>query len=763
MSKTIFFYLISLLKYSPILLIIVSLPKVKMDFSEISFTLKCSYDEGGKNWPKIIGDSFNDPSKVTINGVEPEKLNANWYDVRKGENKIVLTYNRIIDSYENMFTGIETVKLEEITSLKFNTEKPKSMKNMFYGTILKKITFEEIDTSLVTDMSHLFENCGQLEEIDISKFNMASVTDINSMFFNCVKLAKIDTRNFETSKVNNISNLFESCESITELDLSNFDTANVVDMNSTFRFCINIKVIDVRSFDTSQVTNMYDMFAYCYELVYLNVSSFNTQNVKVFQGMFFRLNNIKYLDVSKFNYGTFLTHCGDDYDHKVCRFHLTFAYSANLFCLNFKTIYFENRLYDRTFEADNGDMKFCADKENINVDKLNWIKERINCEDQCFKDMSKKFDISRNAYVDTCDSQKFDFNDLCWDNCPYDYYRIFTDRRTCQKEAPGENYYLYADYNIYYKCYSSCKNCDKQGTVTNHNCNECLDGFSFISKENDKYSVENNCYENCENLYYFNEDHQHFCVETCPSGYKLIKEKKKCIDSCTNDNKYKKEYNNECIETCPEGTVDINNKCQPCYETCKSCSEIGTKDNHKCDECKDNFNKLIKNSNNCYENCADFYFFDDTGYNCKPKDECPDKYKLIDGTNKFIKYCKDDDMFESTFEYNGGCYKSCKDNSYYTIGEQNFCKCEVNTTCKDCTLLAIENNLCSTCNDGYYPKKEEKDAQLKNCYNTDSKPTNYILISEQYYERCYSSCKTCSEIGNEQEHKCTECKDNNYE
>ena len=45
MSKTIFSYLISLLKYSPILLIIVSLPKVKMDFSEISFTLKCSYDE----------------------------------------------------------------------------------------------------------------------------------------------------------------------------------------------------------------------------------------------------------------------------------------------------------------------------------------------------------------------------------------------------------------------------------------------------------------------------------------------------------------------------------------------------------------------------------------------------------------------------------------------------------------------------------------------------------------------------------------------
>ena len=32
----------------------------------------CSYDEDGKNWPKIIGDSFNDISKVIINEKERE-------------------------------------------------------------------------------------------------------------------------------------------------------------------------------------------------------------------------------------------------------------------------------------------------------------------------------------------------------------------------------------------------------------------------------------------------------------------------------------------------------------------------------------------------------------------------------------------------------------------------------------------------------------------------------------------------------------------
>ena len=38
-----------------------------------------------------------------------------------------------------------------------------------------------------------------------------------------------------------------------------------------------------------------------------------------------------------------------------------------------------------------------------------------------------------------------------------------------------------------------------------------------------------------------------------------------------------------------------------------------------------------------------------------------------------------------------------------------------NTTCKDCTLLAIENNLCSRCeaSKGFYPKLEEKNALMK--------------------------------------------------
>ena len=762
MSKTrnnFFLLFISFLKYSIILFILTSLPKVK-SISEISFTVKCIRGNDDDDWPKIIADSFNDPSKIRINGVEPEKINYNWYDIKYGYSTIVLTYNRDIDSYENMFKGISNL-LVEITLLNFNTQKPKSMKNMFYGTNFEKITFENIDTSAVTDMSHLFENCYQLKEIDISKFNTAAVTDMNSMFFHCQKLEKIDTRNFDTSKVTNMSHLFEECKILKEIDLSNFNTASVTDMNSTFRYCEKLKVIDARSFDTSKVTNMYDMFGYCYDLVYINLSSFNTQSVKVMQGIFIRCNNLKYLDISNFDYTTFLNACpAHDSNYDWCKFHYTFAYSGQLFCLNFKTFYFEDRVSDFTFEEHNNGMKFCVDEANIKATGFNWIKN--SCDDQCFKDMAKKFDISKNAYVDVCESQKFDYTDLCWDDCPYNYYRIFNDRRTCSREKPGENFFLDSNNNIYYQCYSSCKTCNTRGTNANHNCQQCVDGFSFINTAQDKYAVTNNCYEDCNKIYYFNDNHEYFCVETCPTGFKLISEKNKCIDLCTNDDTYKNEYDNKCVKNCPEGTVNKNNICQPCYDSCKSCSAIGDENDHKCNICKDGFSKLI-NNNNCYENCEHYYYFDDRGkYKCLNEDKCPEDYKLINTKKKCIKYCKDDNIFNFKFEYNGGCYESCLKGDYKK-DEQDICKCETNTTCKDCTLLAIQNKLCSTCNDGYYPIKEERNEQFMNCYDSSTIPSNYILISGQYYEKCYDSCKSCSAVGDKNDHKCNECKDDTYD
>ena len=820
-KSTLFLNLVTLLKYLTILLCLISLPKIKSS-SELIFKLKYVKINNNEEWPKILedeNDKFKNPSSYKINGVQPsENKYSNAYcNIDNGqETTVTLTFNEKIDSYEKMFYGVSN-GLQEITIISFKTEKPISMRKMFCGTNFQKIIFQDIDTSLVENMDNMFENCYQLKEVDLSKFNTASLKTMNSTFLNCVLLEKIDLSNFDTSKVTNMDHLFNNCKKLqqinlsnfntaslksmnctfcncegvkdidlssfdtssvtnmdhlfhncTELlqiDLSNFNTASVTTMNCTFRHCHKIKVIDPRSFDTSKVTNMYDIFGYCYDLVYINLSSFDTKSVKIMQGMFIQCKTLKYIDVSHFNYDALLSACpSNDFDHTWCKFHFTFGYCEKLTCLNFKTIKIEEKFYDRTMEGSNDNVKYCFEKSKVTANY--FIEKQSVCEEQCFKDMSsKKFDVKDNKYVETCDDSEFDFNDLCWEDCPYHYYRIYTTRRTCSKTKPGENFFYDTNDNIYYQCYSSCKTCIGRGDGSTHKCQECVSGYSFIDSGKDKYAVANNCYEDCNKLYYFKPNHEYFCEESCLSGYKLISEKKKCIDSCLNDVTYINEYGNTCVIDCPKGTVNINNKCQPCYETCGACRDIGNANDHKCDECKDNTYDKLNNDNNCYKICENYYYFNNTGYHCLDKKECPKNYKLIKNTNRCIDECKFDSIYKSIYEYNGECYKSCSTFGTYTENTIDYCYCMSNTTCKDCTLLAIENNLCSRCeaSKGFYPKLEEKNALMKNCYDSQTKPTNYILINNEFYQSCYESCGTCTLIGDSKNHQCDTCINSTYD
>ena len=193
-----------------------------------------------------------------------------------------------------------------------------------------------------------------------------------------------------------------------------------------------------------------------------------------------------------------------------------------------------------------------------------------------------------------------------------------------------------------------------------------------------------------------------------------------------------------------------------CYVSCKTCIALGDANTHNCDECKEGYSKLITGNNNCYEDCTHYYYFNDAGeYICLTENKCPPDYKLIDNTNKCIKFCKDDTKFNSIYEYNGKCYASCQNDNYYTLSDQKICKCKDNNACRDCPSENNPNNLCSICNDGFYPIKDESTNVLKNCYNTA--PSSYFL-KDNMYEACYESCETCTEKGIEGDHKCITCK-----
>ena len=70
--------------------------------------------------------------------------------------------------------------------------------------------------------------------------------------------------------------------------------------------------------------------------------------------------------------------------------------------------------------------------------------------------------------------------------------------KKCSDILP-ENYYLDKGDNIYKECFQSCKKCHQSGTETNHNCDECKNGYTFLGESSiDKH----NCLTTC-GIYYF--------------------------------------------------------------------------------------------------------------------------------------------------------------------------------------------------------------------------------------------------------------------
>ena len=93
--------------------------------------------------------------------------------------------------------------------------------------------------------------------------------------------------------------------------------------------------------------------------------------------------------------------------------------------------------------------------------------------------------------------------------CESGSYKKEDDGDNCYNETP-EGYYFYSDGNIYKKCFSSCKKCNQGKTETKHNCEECIEGKSFITDE----GYETNCYSICkgkENRYYFDNYNTYQC------------------------------------------------------------------------------------------------------------------------------------------------------------------------------------------------------------------------------------------------------------
>ena len=90
-------------------------------------------------------------------------------------------------------------------------------------------------------MGWMFNNCHKLKkEIKgINKFNTNQVTNMAAMFQECNELEYLDLSNLNTKKVNNMEYMFNKCYKLKYLNLLNFSLSNECLTTNIFKYIKN--------------------------------------------------------------------------------------------------------------------------------------------------------------------------------------------------------------------------------------------------------------------------------------------------------------------------------------------------------------------------------------------------------------------------------------------------------------------------------------------------------------------------------------------
>ena len=522
----------------------------------------------------IFKISNNNTITITISGNGQQKILSDEYQGQL-PNEIIINGDAI--NYSNNIINIDGEK--EII-LKWTENELEDMSYMFSScSSIKFIDLSNIDTSKVTDMNHIFSRCTQLTSLNIEGFNTTKVNSMHGMFHYCDSLKSLDISNFDTSSVTTMRSMFSECVNLESLEL-NFDTSQVKTMSYMFNNCPKLKEINISSFDTSSVTSIDYMFTNCQSLISLNLNNFDLSSVNSMNNMFEKCQNLISLELKNISLPNDVSYSnifqGINNGLTVCIdkenifFQLLSSYQNNCSCyLNpeHKLIIDSNECIEDCskagiyiYEYNN----FCYQSCPANT---RYFSENNSCIDILCKnnfynyEQTECIDTIPEGYylndtnlhtIDKCNiecgncSLESNKNNLCIScNINNNYYPKYNDILNINSfikcyNGQQEGYFL--DYDIYMPCYNSCKYCTDNGNINNHQCISCKSGFNFIDLENDT-----NCYEICENYYYFDSDNNYHCTteKKCPDNYNiLIKDKNKCEYDPSIVITYKNEYTN---------------------------------------------------------------------------------------------------------------------------------------------------------------------------------------------------------------------------
>ena len=463
-------------------------------------------------------------------------------------------------------------------------------------------------------MKGMFQNCESLVSLDLSyNFCTKNVELMWDMFKGCKSLEYLNVRDFDTSKVTDMESMFEGCSSLISLDLTSFKATIVQYMNKMFYNCEKLQELLFPNILSNSIGTMYQMFYNCKDLQYLNLFSLTEKGQSIsemFQGASttFTLcieeneNIPKIFEMIKHQPGISRNCHSSCYGYerrsietkKLCCQHVEFNgfcydkcpsrtkikavykkcenFTCDLYynyeqdgCIDTIPLgYYENDTTLKTIDKCHDDCQNCSKvgiDANFTCESCKGGKPYIylgNCYDRCLKgEIYRRVCKCFDERCLTCTEPSIR-KGLCT-QCNDGYYRKVEDKNKPEFECfkTLEKYYLgkinkYDSQSYFFKCYSSCQTCDREGNNLFHNCLTCNNDNIFALRKNGYY----NCYPNCTYNFYFNESNRYTCTvnSSCPRDYPLfVPDTGQCVKSCLHDtdNQYQYEFKQQCFSSCP--------------------------------------------------------------------------------------------------------------------------------------------------------------------------------------------------------------------
>ena len=113
-------------------------------------------------------------------------------------------------------------------------------------------------------MAGTFKNCQNLKEINgLNNLETNNVLSMFEMFNDCINLETLDVGNFDTRRVCDFKNMFRDCKSLKEIKgLNNLNTNKGINFDYMFYGCSSLTSLDISNFDTRKAEIFTAMFAY---------------------------------------------------------------------------------------------------------------------------------------------------------------------------------------------------------------------------------------------------------------------------------------------------------------------------------------------------------------------------------------------------------------------------------------------------------------------------------------------------------------------